>query len=169
MRGKYSIIIALAVLTAFYRPGLTPTAAQSKPAKGTSTLVVIVSRNIQLTDITLALLRRTFRGDPTEAKGRRLIPFNYPPDNALRKRFDSLVLGMTREQAGRYWVDRRIRGLGMAPRTVSSQATLRVLVTRLPGAIGYVTADQLNQTVQALRVNGTRHTDPGYPLGLVSK
>jgi hypothetical protein len=71
---------------------------------------------------------------------------------------------MTKDQAARYWIDRRIRGLGLPPRTVTSQPTMRALAARLSGAIGYITADQLTAAIQALRIDGKGHTDPGYPL-----
>jgi hypothetical protein len=40
----------------------------------------------------------------------------------------------------------------------------RAVVTGLSGAIGYVPADQLDASVQALTIDGKRFDQPGYAL-----
>jgi hypothetical protein len=105
-----------------------------------------------------------FRGDPTELNGRRLTPFNYAPESPLRRSFDLLALGMSTGEVGRYWIDRRIRGQGLAPRTVPSPAMARAVVARLPGAISYITSKELDTTVRAVSIDGKSHTDRDYPL-----
>ena len=71
---------------------------------------------------------------------------------------------MNQDQVGRYWVDRRIRGQGMPPRTAPSQAIVRRVIPLLPGAIGYLSVDQLDGSVQALTIDGKDHKQPDYPL-----
>jgi len=127
-------------------------------------IVVIVAAQSTLRDISHALLRRVFLGEPTEHAGVRLVPLNYGPDDPVRVAFDRAALGFSPAASGRYWVDRRIRGQGLPPRTVPNQALLRAVVARLNGGIGYVTADQLNPTVRALTVDGETYTDPDYDL-----
>ena len=72
--------------------------------------------------------------------GLNVIPYNYDPSNKLRIRFDQVVLGMSPDQAARFWVDHRIRGAGSAPRKVPSVALMVRVVSQLAGAIGYVPA-----------------------------
>jgi hypothetical protein len=52
----------------------------------------------------------------------------------------------------------------MPPRTVQSQELLMAVVARVPGAIGYVMAEKLDGSVQALTLDGKAHSAPGYPL-----
>jgi hypothetical protein len=127
-------------------------------------MAVIVSSQSSLRDVSRALLRRIFLGEPAEHDGKRFVPLNYAPSDPLRTGFDRLALNFSAEQAGRYWIDRRIRGQGLPPRAVSSQTLLRNVVARLPGGIGYVTLDQLNASVRALTIDGKGYEDPGYPL-----
>ncbi|HEX2677671.1 MAG TPA: hypothetical protein VHM19_13560 [Polyangiales bacterium] len=70
--------------------------------------------------------------------GKPIIPFNYSPGFTMRDTFDRAVLGMAPDEVARYWIDRRIRGLGDSPRKVPSVALMRRVVAKLPGAIGYV-------------------------------
>jgi hypothetical protein len=127
-------------------------------------LVLVTTKELQVRDISLGIARRAFLGDPTELGGRRVVPFNYPAGDPLRQAFDQLLLGMEPDQVGRYWVDRRIRGQGMPPKTAPSRELMRAIVGRVPGVLGYLTPDFLDVTVQPLSIDGKRHTDAGYPL-----
>lgn len=126
------------------------------------TLVLIVGRGLSLGGVSASIAQRIFRGEPTDLAGARMVPFNYAPDHALRRAFDQAVLGMSPDEVGRYWVDRRIRGQGMPPRTVPSAAVARAVVARLPGAIAYVTSNELDSSVRALQIDGKSHDDPAY-------
>jgi hypothetical protein len=147
-------------------PSLGRAAAHEEHAGLADTLVLIVARDLGLRELSSAVVRRVFLGEPTEAAGRRLLPFNYATENPLRRDFDRVVLEMSPGEVGRYWVDRRIRGEGLPPRTVPSPAVARAVVTHLLGAIAYVTADQLDASVVALRIDGRDYSDPSYPLQL---
>ena len=154
-----AVLLALLLLLS----GAGPTESKRLEAR----LVVIVAAQSPLQDISRPLLRRVFTGNPAELGGTRLVPLNYGPDDPLRTAFDRLVLGFSQEAAGRYWVDRRIRGQGLPPRAIPNVALLRAVVAKLPGAIGYVTADKLDATVKPLRIDGHDYTSAEYPLKLV--
>lgn len=127
-------------------------------------LVVVVSAGSTLKEISHGLLRRVFLGEPAEHGGVRLIPLNYAPGDPLRSAFDRAALGLSPDAVGRYWVDRRIRGQGLPPRTVGSAALMRAVVARLPGAIGYLPREQLGADLRALPIDGITYDDPEYLL-----
>jgi len=129
-------------------------------------IVVIVAADSTLRDVSHALLKRIFLGEPAEHDGARIVPLNYGPDDPLRIAFDRLALGLSPEAAGRYWVDRRIRGQGLPPRAVPTQSLVRAVVARLRGSIGYITPDQLDPSVRALTIDGAHYTDPTYQLSI---
>ncbi|MEY4512306.1 MAG: hypothetical protein RLZZ450_4428 [Pseudomonadota bacterium] len=164
MRRHVKLALATILLVMFCQRllGFAGATAQSKSEK--KPIVVIVAADSKLRDISHALLRRIFLGEPTEYQGVRWVPFNYGPDEALRVSFDELALRFSKEASGRYWVDRRIRGEGLPPRAIANQNLLRAVVARLPGAIGYVTSDQLNATVRALTVDGVAYDRANYQL-----
>jgi hypothetical protein len=128
-------------------------------------LAIIVSPESKLTNISVADLQRVFQSERlTDPDGSKLIPLNHPPKTVDRVGFDLVVLGMDPEAVGRFWIDRKIRGGSGPPRTVESLATLRRVVEKLPGAIGYIRPDQLSSEVRAIRVDGKLPEDPGYPV-----
>jgi len=128
-------------------------------------LAVIVAPESKLTNISVADLRRVFQSERlTDPDGSKLIPLNHPPKTVDRVGFDQVVLGMDPETVGRFWIDRKIRGGSGPPRTVESLATLRRVVEKLPGALGYLRPAQLSSEVRAVRVDGKLPEDPGYPV-----
>lgn len=164
MRRIYRLALATLLLLLLSQQllGFAGATAQTKSEK--KPIVVIVAADSKLRDISHAMLRRIFLGEPSEYQGVRWVPFNYGPDDALRVSFDDLALRLSKEASGRYWVDRRIRGEGLPPRAIPNQSLLRAVVARLPGAIGYITADNLNGSVRALTVDGIAYDRPNYQL-----
>lgn len=153
-----SSLACLLAVCALWRP------APSRVHAQVSELVVVIASSLGITDISSGTLRRVFSGYPTELSGRRLIPVNHPPNSVDRARFDRLVLGLTPDQVGRFWVDRRIRDEGQPPKIVPSAELAVRIAASLPGAITYVTTDLLNAKVRALTIDGKEQHDPRYAL-----
>jgi hypothetical protein len=148
-----SIVIALVALL----PAGTARADGKK-------LVVVVAKGSSLTDISRGDLKRCFLGDPVSSGGKTLVPFNATNNTPERTGFDKAVLGMTPEEVGRFWVDRKVRGQSGAPRSLPSSAHMAKVAAKFPGAIGYLTADQLTPDVQAVQVDGVPYTDARYNI-----
>jgi hypothetical protein len=132
--------------------------AQAEP------LCVIVGARTGQSGLQLHELRRIFLAQPTDGVGGvRFVPFNAPPHSFERASFDRVVLGMDPDAIARYWVDQRIRGT-QAPRTLSSPDMLLRVVAKLPGAIGYVSANRVTPDARVLRIDGRLPGESGYPL-----
>ena len=130
-----------------------------------SRLILVVGPQSPLKDISLGDLRRLFSGEPVaDTDGRKLIALNHPVRTPDRVTFDRLVLEMTPEQVSKFWVDRKIRGQSGPPRIVSSLAILLGVVSRLPGAVGYVRPQYLTSEVRPLTVSGVAPSSASYPL-----
>lgn len=153
-----SVCLLLAALL-----GPTPASEVQAQAKAAE-LFVVVASSMSVTEISSGTLRRVFTGYPTEAGGRRLIPVNHTPNSDARVRFDQIVLGLSPQEVGRYWIDRRIRDEGSAPKTVPSPEMAMRLAASLPGVITYVTSDLLNAKVRALTIDGKTAQQPTYML-----
>ncbi|HYP87135.1 MAG TPA: hypothetical protein VEQ59_03265 [Polyangiaceae bacterium] len=124
---------------------------------------MIVAPSSKLTHISFEDLRSAFRGVIVgDGKGNHLNALNHPPRTEDRVGFDQVVLGMTSEEVGEFWIARKVRGESRPPRTVASLANLRRVVEKLPGAIGYIRPGQLSSEVRAIRVDGKLPEDPGY-------
>jgi hypothetical protein len=156
--GKHSILWGLRLLALLLASAAGAAKAADDP------LVVIVSKACPVTDIPSRQLRQIFLGDSAATQRAGLVPFNLNPGSTERTLFDQVVLEMTPEQAGRYWIDQRIRGIIHPPRAVPSSALLHKVVAKVGNAIGYIRRSELSDDVKALTVDGKQVTDPGYPL-----
>jgi hypothetical protein len=127
-----------------------------------SGLVVIVGKNNPLTDISRADLRRAFSGEPVSAGGKPLVPFNMAPTTAERQTFDKSVLGLTPDEANKFWIDRRIRGQGAPPKSAPSIEVLGKVVANFPNAIGYAPASASPAGAKPLTIEGKAPGSPDY-------
>jgi ABC-type phosphate transport system substrate-binding protein len=160
-RRVLPLLVVLSVVTAV----LLALAPRTLRAGNDVALAIIVSPESKLTNISVADLRRVFQSERlTDPDGVKLIALNHPPKTVDRVGFDQVVLGMDPEAVGRFWIDRKIRGGSGPPRTVESLSTLRRVVEKLPGAIGYIRPAQLSNEVRAIRVDGKLPEDPGYSV-----
>jgi hypothetical protein len=136
---------------------------RSASAAGTRLLLVTAKTNALL-DLDLADLRAAYRGKKVTASGLKLVPFNHPAGSPDRVAFDRIVLGMSPEEVGRFWVDQRIRGGDAPPRTIDSISLLVRVVAALPGALAYVREGFASTELKVLSLEGRSPTDPRYPL-----
>jgi hypothetical protein len=127
-------------------------------------LVVVVAKGSSMTSISKSDLKRCFLGDSVSAGGKTLVPFNASPNTAERSGFDSAALGMSPDEVGRYWIDRKVRGQSSAPRSLPTNAHVVKVVAKFPNAIGYVPEDQLTAELQPLAIDGVAHTDARYSI-----
>jgi hypothetical protein len=127
-------------------------------------LVVVVAKGSSITSISTSDLKHCFLGDSTSADGQPVVPFNAQPKTAERAGFDRGVLGMSPDEVGRYWVDRKVRGQSGAPRSLPSVMHVQKVVAKFPNAISYLPADQLTAEVQPVKIDGAAYTDASYAL-----
>ena len=142
----------------------SPLPPQLARAAAAPALVVVIGTATGLHDITTATLRRAFMGYPTEIGGKRLIPINHPTSSPNRVLFDKVMLGLSPEEVGRFWVDRRIRDESPPPKTVPSPDLAVRVAASLPFAITYITPDLINDKVAVLTIDGKSPKDSSYLL-----
>jgi len=103
------------------------------------TLDVIVHPSSPVTRLNGAEVEALFTRTQTRwSDGTPVVPLSFPAGTAVRDRFDRTVLRLDSDNVGRFWLDRRIRGLGAPPKQVLNAGLMLKVVANLPGAIGYV-------------------------------
>jgi hypothetical protein len=127
-------------------------------------LQIVTAKANALRDLSFPDLRQLYRGKRISISGVKVIPFNHPPNTPDRVGFDRVVLGMSPEEVGRFWVDQKIRGGDPPPRTIDSVALLLRVVAALEGSIGYVREGFSTPELKVLSVEGKLPSDAGYPL-----
>ena len=127
-------------------------------------LAVVVGRHSRIEGLTRFELKRLYLGANLQAPGgERLLAFHQMQDAPERVAFERGVLGMDAEQLARYWIDRKIRGEGGAPRAVASAELLQRVVSQLGQSVGYVRIDQVGPGLRAIPIDGLKPGDPRYP------
>lgn len=75
------------------------------------------------------------------------------------------IYHMGAEELRRFWLGKVFRGeLTAAPRAFSSDASVKDYVAAHPHAVGYIDSLLLDGSVKALRLDGKRPGEEGYPL-----
>jgi ABC-type phosphate transport system substrate-binding protein len=137
VRGRlHRILVGVIAIGALAMP---ERATRAEPAAGE--LVVIVNAANPARPSAAMLEKIFLRKEMTWDNGERIIPLNASPESERRQRFDRVVLGMSPDEAARYWLDQRIRGGGTAPREVGDAVLTMKLIAKLSGTIGYVPSE----------------------------
>lgn len=125
-------------------------------------LVVIVNKANPVNTLGRDDLRPIFQTTKKAwGSGEDAQPINLPEDSALRNDFDQVVLGLDPERVARYWTDRKVRGGARPPvRVPNTSAMLKAVATKV-GAIGYVRASEVNNSVKVVaRISGGKLSGP---------
>lgn len=138
--------------------------AVSTAAAESKKLVVVVAKTSTMTSISRSDLKHAFTGDSVSGGGKTLVPFNLANATPEREGFDKTVLGMSPDEVGQFWINRKVRGQSAAPRSLPSVAHIAKVVAKFPGAIGYLPADALTADVKAIPVDGVAYTDAKYNI-----
>lgn len=153
---------SLAAAAASFGTGLLERVAQ---AQVDEQLAMVVAQSSPLKELSLYELKRLYLGSPVlDPAGERIIPFNQMPRAPDRVRFETRVLGMTPDEVARYWIDRKIRGQGGAPKAVGPADLLQRVVSRLTHSVAYVRADQVADGMRVISIDGRVPGDTAYRL-----
>ena len=146
------------VASAFVAACLTVTA---RPALAQT--VVIVHRASSVSDVKLDNLRRFFLGQGAmSATGEQAMLVELSP---IRARFYKKLLGLRADEVRRRWVGMVFRGDALAlPFELADAAAVKKFVAEHPGAVAFLDAADVDDTVKALRIDGKRPSDPQDPL-----
>ena len=137
-------------------------------AQDTEPLAIVVNRSNPLTEISLADLRRVFRGQRSHwSNGRRVTLVMRDPGAPERDAILQSLYGLEEEQYRRTYLQAVFSGEATdAPKTLASTNGVLRFVYNVPGAIGYVRARDVDASVKMLRVDGRLPGESGYRLGV---
>ncbi|HKP57557.1 MAG TPA: hypothetical protein VJV78_12590 [Polyangiales bacterium] len=132
MRSLSALLVALTLALGFVWVG-------ESYATSEEALLVIVHAQSPVAQVSGYEVEALFtRGQTRWDDGTAVYPFSLPANSPPREQFDRAVLHLNPDQVGRFWLDRRIRGMGMPPKQVPTPTMMLQIVANLPGAIGYL-------------------------------
>ena len=121
-------------------------------------LVLVANKSVSESNLSKQDLRRIFLGEMQSWKnGDKLIAINLPANNPLRQSFQNKVLGITVEELQKFWSDEQIKGnIVKPPVNQSSTKAVKLFVSKIPGAVGYIPASEVDDTVKIITVDGKK-------------
>jgi ABC-type phosphate transport system substrate-binding protein len=134
---------------------LVPLGWASVPTAYAPGFVVVVNSGNSVSTLSLTELQRMFRKQTRMwPHGETVVPVDWDATSEIRQDFSKRVLNRSVREMGEYWVQQSITQ-GLAPPTTlkSARAILR-FVASVPGAIGYVPAPDVDETVKKIEVKG---------------
>jgi ABC-type phosphate transport system substrate-binding protein len=133
-----------------------------------SSISIIVNRDNPLNEVSLVDLRRTLLGDVTRwPDGKKITIAMREPGEPERDAVLRLVCRMTEADFTRYLLHAAYRGEAQSGiKQLETSTGIRRFVFNVPGAIGYVRSDEVDQTVKVLRVLGPVPEAPAFGLML---
>jgi len=141
--------------------------AQDKSAQ----LAVIIGKSSQLDNVSSADLAKIFKAEKAKAPdGTRfvitMLATGLPERDAALKG----IYGMSEAEYGKFFLQATFTGaVQAAPKNYPSAAALKQFVAATPGAIGYIRASDLDDTVKAVKVDDRAPGDADYKLTLPAK
>jgi hypothetical protein len=162
--ARYALIIAASVLLALPCGGRS----FATPRQPATTLAIIVHRSNPVEDLTAGELRRIFMFDTqTWGNGRRITVVLRQKGQPERAEAIAAICGISEHEYDRHILLQKFRNqIDRGPREILSAAAMRRFVFNVPGAIGYVPADQTDDTTRVLRIDGLLPDAAGYALRL---
>ncbi len=147
MTGGTALRITVLAVAMLGQPGV-----HSKQAPS---FVVVVNKANPVTTLSVLELRRIFMKQTRMwSHAESVVPVDWDATSPQREEFSRLVLGRTVREMGDYWVQQGVtQGLTPPSTQRSARAMLR-FVASVPGAIGYVPAAEVDDTVVAVKITG---------------
>ncbi len=146
----------------------TPKAQPKKPSKQRVAVAIVVNKENPVSDISLAELKDIFLGvQQSWESGGRIVAVGREEGSEEKEIVLDKIYNMSGTQLKQYWTAKVIRGNNVhPPKTFPSDALIKKLVQRVPNAVGYIRADQADDSVKVLKVEGKEPGQTSYPVAL---
>jgi ABC-type phosphate transport system substrate-binding protein len=131
-------------------------------------LAIVVNRKNPISNLTLTQLRAIFLGEQKWWPHRRRVVLSAmrrgTPERAAVLR---VIYKMDERDLNNYFLYQAFKGEAlMPPAILRTPADVRKFLGTTPGAVGYLRASDVDDSVKVVRVNGLLPEDDGYPMRL---
>jgi phosphate transport system substrate-binding protein len=145
---------------------LSPQPVRAQQTATADALAIIVHRSNPVDELSAAQLKRIYMFDTQNwPHGRKITVMVREKGQPERAEAITLICGIAEAEYERHVLLQTFRGsLGFGPRAIQSVSAMLRFVFNVPGAIGYIPADQIDGSVKVLRIDGLLPSEPSYPL-----
>ena len=133
-------------------------------------LAIVVNKTNPVENLSSNDLRSLLLGEQrTWAHGRRVTIVMREPGQPERLAVLKAVCRMTDSDYIRYFMQAQFSGdLQSTPKVLATVEGMRKFVFNVPGAVGYVRANEVDASVKVVRIDGRLPGETGYKLRLAS-
>jgi phosphate transport system substrate-binding protein len=166
---RYPAIIVVILMTAALVEPTPQSRVQAAPSK--QGLAIIVNRENSIDNLSMTDLRSMFLGERSHwPNGRRITLVMMEPGQPERETLLRDVCRMSESDLRRRFLQGLLTGeVLVSPKTLSSPAGVRKFVFNVPGAIGYLRPEDVDDSVKVIRVDGHLPGDADYPLKIAER
>ena len=166
---RYPAIIVVILMTAALVEPTPQSRVQAAPSK--QGLAIIVNRENSIDNLSMTDLRSMFLGERSHwPNGRRITLVMMEPGQPERETLLRDVCRMSESDLRRRFLQGLLTGeVLVSPKTLSSPAGVRKFVFNVPGAIGYVRSEDVDDSVKVVRIDGHLPGDAEYPLKIAER
>lgn len=160
--GSAAMVLAAGACGAFSFAG--PSVAEQLASM--EPLAIVVNRSNTVDNLSMAELHRIFLGQRSHwPNDRRITLVMRDPGQPERKAMLRDVFQMNETQLKNHFLHGLFTGeILVSPKVLSTPLGVRRFIFNVPGAIGYLRARDVDETVKVVRVDELLPTDKGYKL-----
>jgi ABC-type phosphate transport system substrate-binding protein len=167
--GRVLIMVTAAVLMLHVSPEASVHgASDAQSSSPDESLAIIVNQSNPVDNLTMQELRTVFLGERSHwSNGRRITLVMMEPGQPERKAILHEIYRMNENDFSRHFLQGLFTGeVFVSPKTLATPTGVRKFVFNVPGAIGYVRASDVDETVKVIRIDGHLPMDKDYSLRL---
>ena len=137
-------------------------------ARADESLAVVVGAKSGVDALSQAELVKVFKGTKTKGPdGVKFVIVMREPGSLEREGALKFIYAMTDQEYQKYFLQATFTGaVTSAPKQLSGAAAVKQFVASNPGAIGYLKASDLDESVKAVKIDGKAPGDADYKLKL---
>lgn len=165
--GVVSLVLTWLCLTA----GSAPKDRGSAEMQPGDAVAFVVNKANPVPGLSMNALRRIFLLEDTEwSNGRRISVVMRERGQPERAAILHFVYRMTESEYNNFSLGITYRGrVPSAPKSVSTSDYVRKFISYVPGAIGYLRASEVNDSVKTLQIDGLLPNDERYKIRILPK
>jgi len=166
---RYPAIIVVILATAALVEPTPQSRVRAAPPK--ESLAIIVNRENPIENLSMAELRTVFLGERSHwPNGRRITLVMMEPGQPERDTLLRDVCHMSESDLRRRYLQGLLTGeVLVSPKTLASPAGVRKFVFNVPGAIGYLRPEDVDDSVKVIRIDGHLPRDAEYLLKIAER
>jgi ABC-type phosphate transport system substrate-binding protein len=136
------------------------------PRAAAQSIVIVANKSNAVDSVTTAQLKKILLGEQTTwTGGKQVIVLLRNPGSPERDIPLQVICGMSETEFKQYFSKASFNGSSATPpRSMGTAALLRQLITTLPGAIGFLDASEVNDSVKVIKLDGEAPASEGYKL-----